>query len=183
VAVENMANAIKKISVARGYDVTRYALACFGGAGGQHACMIADRLGMERVHIHPLSGVLSAYGMGLADIRAIRTQAAVLPLRAESLPELEAIRARLADVVFADVAGQGVPAGEITASPRAHLRYEGTDTAIRLTSTPTPKGCAGFRSGAPEPVRLRVRGQGDRRGALEVVPRAAARQLTNPICR
>ena len=65
-----MANAIKKISVARGYDVTRYALACFGGAGGQHACMIADRLGMETVHIHPLSGVLSAYGMGLADIRA-----------------------------------------------------------------------------------------------------------------
>ena len=70
VAVENMANAIKKISVARGYDVTKYTLRCFGGAGGQHACMIADRLGMETVHIHPLSGVLSAYGMGLADIRA-----------------------------------------------------------------------------------------------------------------
>ncbi len=83
VAVENMANAIKKISVARGYDVTRYALACFGGAGGQHACMIADRLGMEIVHIHPLSGVLSAYGMGLADIRANRSRAVVLPLVSE----------------------------------------------------------------------------------------------------
>jgi 5-oxoprolinase (ATP-hydrolysing) len=80
VAVENMANAIKKISVARGYDITRYALACFGGAGGQHACAIADRLGMETVHLHPLSGVLSAYGMGLAEIRANRSQAVVLDL-------------------------------------------------------------------------------------------------------
>ncbi len=83
VAVENMANAIKKISVARGYDVTRYALSCFGGAGGQHACMIADRLGMQTVHVHPLSGVLSAYGMGLADIRANRSRAVVLALVAE----------------------------------------------------------------------------------------------------
>ena len=89
VAVENMANAIKKISVARGYDVTRYTLSCFGGAGGQHACMIADRLGMETVHIHPLSGVLSAYGMGLADIRANRSRAVVVPLVAASEAELE----------------------------------------------------------------------------------------------
>ena len=81
VAVENMANAIKKISVARGYDVTRYALACFGGAGGQHACIDCRpaRHG-NLVHIHPLSGVLSAYGMGLADIRANRSRAVVLPL-------------------------------------------------------------------------------------------------------
>ena len=75
IAVENMANAIKKISVQRGYDVTRYALNCFGGAGGQHACLVADALGMTRVLIHPFSSLLSAYGMGLADIRATRQQA------------------------------------------------------------------------------------------------------------
>src|SRR5690606_38776092 len=75
IAVENMANAIKKISVQRGYDVTRYALNCFGGAGGQHACLVADSLGIKTVLIHPLSGLLSAYGMGLADIRATRQQA------------------------------------------------------------------------------------------------------------
>ena len=72
IAVENMANAIKKISVQRGYDVTRYALNCFGGAGGQHACLVADSLGIKTVLIHPLSGLFSAYGMGLADIRATR---------------------------------------------------------------------------------------------------------------
>ena len=75
IAVENMANAIKKISVQRGYDVTRYALQCFGGAGGQHACLVADALGMTKVLIHPFSSLLSAYGMGLADIRATRQQA------------------------------------------------------------------------------------------------------------
>ncbi len=75
IAVENMANAIKKISVQRGYDVTRYALNCFGGAGGQHACLVADALGMTTILIHPFSGLLSAYGMGLADIRATRQQA------------------------------------------------------------------------------------------------------------
>ena len=72
IAVENMANAIKKISVQRGYDVTDYALQCFGGAGGQHACAIADVLGMNVVLVHPFAGVLSAYGMGLADVRALR---------------------------------------------------------------------------------------------------------------
>ena len=77
IAVENMANAIKKISVQRGYDVTEYALTCFGGAGGQHACAVADTLGMETVVVHPFSGILSAYGMGLADIRASRSQAII----------------------------------------------------------------------------------------------------------
>ena len=80
IAVQQMANAIKKISVARGYDVTRYTLQCFGGAGGQHACLVADALGMSRVFVHPLAGVLSAYGMGLADQNAIREQAVELPL-------------------------------------------------------------------------------------------------------
>ena len=85
IAVENMANAIKKISVQRGYDVTRYALNCFGGAGGQHACLVADALGMTKVLIHPFSSLLSAYGMGLADIRATRQQAIEEPFGADAL--------------------------------------------------------------------------------------------------
>ena len=80
IAVENMANAIKKISVQRGYDVTAYTLQCFGGAGGQHACLVADALGMETVFVHPYAGVLSAFGMGLADIRALRERQYERPL-------------------------------------------------------------------------------------------------------
>ncbi len=91
IAVENMANAIKQISIERGYDVTEYTLCCFGGAGGQHACLIADTLGMKRVYIHPLAGVLSAYGMGLADLRAIKEQAVEARLEQSLLPRLESI--------------------------------------------------------------------------------------------
>src|SRR5690606_5894048 len=80
IAVENMANAIKEISIQRGYDVTRYTLCCFGGAGGQHACAVADALGMTTVFLHPLAGVLSAYGMGLADVRVMRERAVELRL-------------------------------------------------------------------------------------------------------
>jgi 5-oxoprolinase (ATP-hydrolysing) len=86
IAVQQMANAIKKISVARGYDVTRYTLQCFGGAGGQHACLVADALGMTRVLVHPLAGVLSAYGMGLADQNVIKEQAVERVLEAAALP-------------------------------------------------------------------------------------------------
>ncbi len=96
IAVENMANAIKKVSVARGYDVTQYTLQCFGGAAGQHACLIADTLGMTRVYIHPLGGVLSAYGMGLADLTAMRERAVEARLSLELRPKLDAIYAELA---------------------------------------------------------------------------------------
>ncbi|HLA20901.1 MAG TPA: hydantoinase/oxoprolinase family protein, partial [Pseudolabrys sp.] len=95
IAVENMANAIKKISVQRGYDVTRYALNCFGGAGGQHACLVADALGMTQVLIHPFSSLLSAYGMGLADIRATREQAIELPFGDKALAAIKRIGASL----------------------------------------------------------------------------------------
>jgi 5-oxoprolinase (ATP-hydrolysing) len=132
VAVENMANAIKKISVQRGYDVTHYALSCFGGAGGQHACMIADRLGMETVHIHPFSGVLSAYGMGLADIRANRTQAAVLPLDQASMTALEDLVSDLSKTTVAELSKQGVSDSATSTFPRIHVRYEGTDTPIAV---------------------------------------------------
>src|SRR5499427_9344558 len=130
IAVENMANAIKKISVQRGYDVTRYALNCFGGAGGQHACLVADALGMTKVLIHPFSSLLSAYGMGLADIRATRQQAIEEPFGEAALAALNGLGGRLGDEARSEVAGQGVPAGDITVHVRAHIRYAGTDTAL-----------------------------------------------------
>jgi len=130
IAVENMANAIKKISVQRGYDVTEYALNCFGGAGGQHACAVADALGMETIILHPFAGVLSAYGMGLADVRAMKERqiegafdAAVIADAARVLDELEA-------EVRAEVAGQDVPDADISASRKLHIRYAGTDSAL-----------------------------------------------------
>jgi 5-oxoprolinase (ATP-hydrolysing) len=130
IAVENMANAIKKISVQRGYDVTRYVLNCFGGAGGQHACLVADALGMTRVLIHPFSSLLSAYGMGLADIRATRQQAIEEPFGGKALATLKRIGAQLGKDVKDEVAGQGVPAKSIDVIVRAHIRYAGTDTAL-----------------------------------------------------
>ena len=132
IAVENMANAIKKISVQRGYDVTEYALNCFGSAGGQHACLIADTLGMETVLIHPLSGLLSAYGMGLAKIRASREQSIEAPLDASSMQDVEALSERLGLEVAAEVVAEGVAAQEIATSVNLHLRYEGTDTALPI---------------------------------------------------
>ncbi len=118
IAVENMANAIKHISVQRGYDVTEYTLCCFGGAAGQHACLVADALGMTRVFIHPLAGVLSAYGMGLADVRSLRQQAVESALTEAALASADATFAGLESVARAEVAGQGVPAARITV--RAH---------------------------------------------------------------
>ena len=129
IAVGAMANAIKKISVARGYDVTRYTLQCFGGAGGQHACRVADALGMTRVFVHPLAGVLSAYGMGLADRTVIR-QAAIEQTLAEAMPQVEAVLARLARTATDELEKQGVALARIDVHRRVHLRYEGTDSAL-----------------------------------------------------
>jgi 5-oxoprolinase (ATP-hydrolysing) len=135
IAVANMANAIKKISVQRGYDVTRYVLATFGGAGGQHACAVADALGITRVLIHPLAGVLSAYGMGLADVTAMRETAVEAPLAAGLLPELDRVAGRLEAGALAELAQQGIGPGRARSARRAHLRYDGTDTAL-----PVPLG-------------------------------------------
>ena len=142
IAVENMANAIKKISVQRGYDVTRYALNCFGGAGGQHACLVADSLGMTKVLIHPFSSLLSAYGMGLADIRATREQAIELPLGDKALAAIRRDGGRFGKDAKMEVAGQGVPTAKITVIVRAHIRYAGTDTALVVAagSMPAMKG-------------------------------------------
>ena len=140
IAVQQMANAIKKISVARGYDVTRYTLQCFGGAGGQHACLVADALGMSQVLVHPLAGVLSAYGMGLADQNVMREEsierrldAAAMPLMTERLQALGAVTrtallAQIGQGLEADV--QVTRATRIELRQRVHLRYEGTDSAL-----------------------------------------------------
>ena len=130
IAVENMANAVKKISVQRGYDVTGYLLNCFGGAGGQHACLVADALGMETVLIHPFSGLLSAYGIGLAAISASRQQGFVRPLAEASLGDLAATVDALREAVRAEIAGQGAPEDTIAWAPVLHIRYDGTDTAL-----------------------------------------------------
>ncbi|MFA6153785.1 hydantoinase B/oxoprolinase family protein [Mesorhizobium sp.] len=130
IAVENMANAIKKISVQRGYDVTEYLLNCFGGAGGQHACLVADALGMEAVLIHPFSGLLSAYGIGLASVFASRQQALLKPLAEESRTEIAALIATLRKAVITELAAQGIAENAVAAKPVLHIRYDGTDTAL-----------------------------------------------------
>ena len=135
IAVQQMANAIKKISVARGYDVTRYTLQCFGGAGGQHACLVADALGMQRVLVHPLAGVLSAYGMGLADQSVMREQALECVLDASALPRVQAAIDDLAERARAALLAtlphtSDASAGAVPLERRVHLRYEGSDLAL-----------------------------------------------------
>lgn len=130
IAVENMANAIKEISTQRGYDVTHYALCCFGGAGGQHACQVADALGMSRVLLHPLAGVLSAYGMGLADIRSLRQQAVEAVYNAELEAELEQQFQPLIQAASDEVRQQAVADDHIETVRRVHLKYQGTDSAL-----------------------------------------------------
>ncbi|HEY6277439.1 MAG TPA: hydantoinase B/oxoprolinase family protein [Streptosporangiaceae bacterium] len=144
IAVANMANAIKKISVQRGYDVTRYVLATFGGAGGQHACAVADALGIGQVLIHPLAGVLSAYGMGLADVTAMRERAVEAPLADRVLPDLEKLAGELAADALAGLAGDGISPDRVSTARWAHLRYEGTDTALAVPLGPVPDMIAAF---------------------------------------
>jgi len=130
IAVEKMANAIKKISVQRGYDLADYVLCCFGGAGGQHACLIADALGMTEVFIHPYAGVLSAYGMGLADVRSLHEQSVERPLNETTLPEIQQVIASLADKGLEELAQQGFEA----------LTPGSSDA---LTPSPSPRGRGG----------------------------------------
>ena len=130
VAVENMASAIKHISVQRGYDVTGYTLQCFGGAGGQHACAVADALGMTRVMIHPFAGVLSAYGMGVADVRALREKSVETPLDVGAATALTPVLDPLEDAVRDELRRQGIGADRVAVHRRVHLRYAGTDSAL-----------------------------------------------------
>lgn len=130
IAVASMANAIKRISVARGYDVTQYTLQCFGGAGGQHACLVADALGMRSVYLHPLAGVLSAFGMGLADQLAMRELALERRLDAEGLAAARDAAGSLAAQAKGELREQGVADAAVAVVHRVQLRYEGTDTAL-----------------------------------------------------
>ena len=159
IAVENMANAIKKISVQRGYDVTRYALNCFGGAGGQHACLVADALGMTSVLIHPFSSLLSAYGMGLADIRSVRQQAVEEPFTDRVREELWKVALTLSRDTIAEVLSQGVAADRIGVHVRAHIRYAGTDTALIVdagTFHPSSTGRGRSGKGGLSPTKIRT---------------------------
>lgn len=133
IAVASMANAIKRISVARGYDVTHYTLQCFGGAGGQHACLVADALGMRTVYAHPFAGVLSAYGMGLADQIAMREAAVERQLDAAGLAAAAETAGRLRAEAEDELAAQGVSRAGIESFHRVQVRYEGTDTALPCT--------------------------------------------------
>lgn len=130
IAVENMANAIKKISVQRGYDVTKYTMNCFGGAGGQHACLVADALGMQSVFIHPFAGVLSAFGMGLADVRAMRENQF-----GQGIEQIEAARdvlAELCQAAMAEVKGQGISDTKISTVKMAHIRPAGAQQTLEV---------------------------------------------------
>ena len=146
IAVQQMANAIKKISVSRGYDVTRYTLQCFGGAGGQHACLVADALGMTRVLVHPLAGVLSAYGMGLADQNLIREQSVELALEASAMAQMAAQLDSLAAQASAALQAQQLVRSEVQVRRRVHVRYEGTDSALVVPFGDLPDIQSGFEA-------------------------------------
>lgn len=130
IAADNMANAIKKISIERGHDVTDYALVCFGGAGGQHACMVADRLGIEHIYVHPHAGVLSAVGIGLADVRQIRDETVEQTLNDENLQRLDPRWHELENNGTQYLQNQGIESKAQELRRRLSLRYQGSDTAL-----------------------------------------------------
>ncbi|WP_026436918.1 hydantoinase B/oxoprolinase family protein [Acidovorax sp. JHL-9] len=160
IAVQQMANAIKKISVARGYDVTRYTLQCFGGAGGQHACLVADALGMARVLVHPLAGVLSAYGMGLADQNVIREQAVESRLVPETLSGIEATLEQLATTARTELMRQQVGAGTAVVHRRVHVRYEGSDSALIVPFGSMAEITAAFEAAYRQRFAFLMQGKG-----------------------
>ncbi len=160
IAVQQMANAIKKISVARGYDVTRYTLQCFGGAGGQHACLVADALGMTRVFVHPLAGVLSAYGMGLADQNVIREQAVETKLVPEALAGIEATLEQLAATARTELERQQVGAGTAVVHRRVHVRYEGSDSALIVPFGTQAEITAAFENAYRQRFAFLMQGKG-----------------------
>jgi 5-oxoprolinase (ATP-hydrolysing) len=147
IAVANMANAIKFISVQRGHDVTGYTLQCFGGAGGQHACLVADELGMTQVLIHPLAGVLSAYGMGLAEQRALRERSVSAVLNEEALPSIQAVLDSLAAEARAELAAQGRDEAPIRVSRHLLLKYEGTESTVSVDWGAIPAMRSQFEDG------------------------------------
>ena len=132
IAVDNMARAIKQISIQRGYDVRDYTLCCFGGAGGQHACLVADALGMERILIPPLAGALSALGVGVAAMSAVRDRTVECRFNEESRPLLERTFRELERAVSQQLMRQGISPADITLSRRLLMKYEGTDSTLEV---------------------------------------------------
>lgn len=130
IAIDKMANAIKKISVQRGYDITNYTLCCFGGAGGQHACLIAEALGMTQIFLHPYAGVLSAYGIGLADVRTLKEKAIEAELTEAGVPKLQQTLDTLVAEGRQEVLAQGIDRDRISILLKAHVRYTGTDSSL-----------------------------------------------------
>jgi 5-oxoprolinase (ATP-hydrolysing) len=130
IAVANMANAIKQVSVQKGHDATNFALQCFGGAGGQHACMVADSLGMETVFIHPFAGVLSAYGMGLADQAVLRQRALEVMMDDQAIAGLEQVLGELARQAVSELVAQGAARERSSVRRTVHVRYAGTEAAL-----------------------------------------------------
>ncbi|MFG2942696.1 hydantoinase B/oxoprolinase family protein [Streptomyces sp. NPDC048282] len=135
IAVANIANAVKRISVQQGHDVTRYALTTFGGAGGQHACMVADSLGIRTVLVPPMAGVLSALGIGLADTTAMREQSVEAPLEPAAMPGVRKTAGDLEAAARAELLAEDVPEDHIEVARRAQLRYDGTDTTLTVELT------------------------------------------------
>lgn len=146
IAVENMAAAIKKISVERGYDVTEYALNCFGGAGGQHACLVADALGMDTIFVHRFAGILSAYGMGLADFTAMRERTVEQPLDAKALADLQTVLTDLSFEAEDELQAQDILPSHISVRKKLHLKYAGTDTALAVDDGPLNQVIADFEA-------------------------------------
>ena len=132
IAVNNMANAIKKISLQKGYDVSNYTLCCFGGAGGQHACLIADLLGMRRIFIHPYAGVLSAYGIGLAELRILKEKSLEAELNASNINKIETIVRQLIAQAKTELAQQQDNSSKVTILPKLYLKYLGTDSSLTV---------------------------------------------------
>ncbi len=190
IAVANMANAIKQVSVQKGHDATRFALQCFGGAGGQHACLVADELGMETVFIHPHAGVLSAYGMGLADQTVLREQAAERPLTPEALPALHALADQLADAARAALLEQGAEAGRVETKRSVHLHYAGTEAALPVpledlqgtlaAFTAAHRARFGFATPDREVIAEAVAVEATAAGEAVDEPRLAAREAGEP---
>jgi 5-oxoprolinase (ATP-hydrolysing) len=178
IAVENMANAIKRISVARGYDTRRYVLNCFGGAGGQHACLVADALGITMIFIHPFSGLLSAYGMKLAGLRALRQRAAGERLDDALVPRLRNIADELAAEAAADIAAQGGVAAEIKST--AHIRYDGSDTTLAVPLETCDAMAQNFATMHAQLFGFGFEGKGLIAESIEVEASSASKQRPTP---
>ena len=144
ITVDNMANAIKQVSVARGYDLVPYTLACFGGAGGQHACLVADALGMTRILVHPLAGVLSAYGMGLAETRVMKQATVEALLDAVSMERIRALTDDMRVHAETEIARQGVDRSRTRTEVRVHIKYAGSDSALEIDLGSLGEMSAGF---------------------------------------